>query len=332
VPDIVSTIPDDGVPVLGTHLYPLWNFGEFPLDPRDATRILLTVPTPVRDLAVHVTRIGGLFVELPDELYRPPAGFDPSDPDLHSRRVEFRFDMVRAINVLIAELCLIGPWSEPAAPLHIDQGFMNDGRAATWGGSGDYSDRTHGPARQLIGVGNLNEEPRPVTAAPLDQAAPLSLLRELLPISESLPTFIAGAYSSFPKESYAEAALNAWIAVEQTLNWLFEREYVSAASNAAHKERLRDGRTFSAAVVTEILRSIGTLGDDAYAIIQMARKVRNDLAHDAEIDEDGARTTIEALRAVVRIVCDGEAAEPFKIMRGWSAYVPGRLGKSPRPT
>lgn len=69
-----------------------------------------------------------------------------------------------------------------------------------------------------------------------------------------------------------------WAVIERCLNILF-KAYIDAAPGKDRKNRLKDGRTFSASVISEILLIKGVISQEDYDLFSLARKSRNDFMH-----------------------------------------------------
>jgi hypothetical protein len=296
--------PEQAEVVIGTYLYPYHYFGMVDLaDLSSATAVVATIPVASEE--IMITCNGGLFARPPEQLKH----FSP-----HDVLAKLRFEQVlcNAFNQILCELALHGLVSEPASPVHLSVGKFIEGHALIISGKGGrelYTERTMAPGLQLITGRPPIEHMVPRTAI-LDKAAALRSTSKLSDISETLPTLVAGAYSLLSRSLLSEALIDSWIVVEQLIDWLWTN-YLKSLMNKKRKERLADSKTYTAAVRTEVLGSIGTLPLPLCEEIHQARKHRNELAHRARIDVAMATETAAAMQRVIEFVCDTRVEPPL---------------------
>lgn len=301
--------PAVGERVIGTYLYPTRYFGTQKPDDRDAATEIIGV-VHIGSHEVLVTRSSGLFI-------RPPASFrDPlkgsaidSEKDFRGK-LAFEEEAAEAFNQLICELTLKGIVSEPASPVHISRGQIIDGHAlitSTSGGREIYLERTMAPSLALMRhewlMGPSHAE------SVLEQAATLSCTKHSVSISSTLPSLVAGAYYWLSRRQPSEALIDSWIVTEQALDYLW-KEYIETLSDDERKKRLKDERTYTAAVRAEILLTAGRVEEQLYKRIQRARGFRNDLAHRARISLQNTVDCVLAMKAVIELICGEVVAEP----------------------
>jgi len=94
-----------------------------------------------------------------------------------------------------------------------------------------------------------------------------------------LPAFVAAAHGHAYRRRDGECVLFAWMSCEQLLDYFWQDHVLRRALDGAHRKRLEDGRTFSAAVQAEGLRLMGLMRDRTYELVSRARKQRNDLVY-----------------------------------------------------
>jgi hypothetical protein len=100
---------------------------------------------------------------------------------------------------------------------------------------------------------------------------PLRLTRRLTAIAESTPTFIAGTYSLYSRRQLAEAIIDAWIVIEQVVDCAWS-SYIDELDDRMRRERLRDNRTYTAAVRIELLHTKRLIPPALYEAMNLARK------------------------------------------------------------
>ena len=293
--------------VVGTYIYPYrllskpnWE------DPLSATEVIQHIDTSQGEILVTLN--GGLFVEPPAELAR-------ADPVSHlEAKIAFEEEATKLLNLVICEYALHEIVSEPAARVHISAGKLIDGHAlitSAGGGREIYLERTLNPSIQLSSSqGMWRMHPVYDMQITVD-VAKLSCASRLAKISENLPSLTAGAYSLFSQSQFSEALNDAWIVVEQAIDWLWKR-YKNRISDAERKKRLGDSRTYTAAIRIEILHRIGVIDPDLYTLMTTARTHRNKLEHRAKINYDMARETLMAMKSTIEFLCGTQVGEPLE--------------------
>lgn len=294
--------------VLGTHLSPLRLFtplAERELTKDDATEVIASVNAGTHEILV--TRMGGVFVRPPEEL---------SDPGVDTiEKLQFEEAIADSINQLLCEMATRGFVSEPTSPMHIGRGELIEGHAIIAAGGGHplrarYIERTLVPTL-LLHSDQWHGHFFLADRASLDESASLARATALRGIADSLPAFVAAAYSLWSRRQVAEALIDAWIVCEQILDDLWRRHQLAAAVDTSHRDRLNDSRSFTANVRAEILYATGVLTRETYLDIQKARKRRNDLAHRSSIDVPSADEGMVAMQRLLDLVLGEEVAEPM---------------------
>ena len=144
----------------------------------------------------------------------------------------------------------------------------------------------------------------------INQISANDRIPQLLEISGTLPGLIAGAYFMFSRRQLAEALVDGWVVVEQILDRLWTR-YTSDISDNSRKQRLSDTRTYSAAVRIEILHTLGIIPTALYAMLNVSRKHRNDLAHRSKISLTMATEVLECIKQMIESFCKTSIAQPL---------------------
>jgi hypothetical protein len=317
-PTFLQLLSGDGDVMLGTYLFPSRVFGDVVMiyrQPEEAFRIIETIPVPETGNAegnVFITQGGGLFVE-------PPAGMvrdlDQLNESLYRTQLVFQDKIVDQLNLIICELAVNGVVSEPASAVHL-------ARANRWqdfvaitnpsiGGREIYRERTLDPLLTLLSDPSLITRSMHTRRDVLTRCRDLTCARRLRAVSTALPTFVAAAYSLYSRRLLAEALLDAWIVVELVVTNLWATHLVSQALDATHGRRLRDHRSFTVNVQTEVLRAVGLLDNETYLAFQAARKHRNDLAHGGTVSSEAAEESMTAMRLAITLVTECETAEAF---------------------
>ena len=282
----------EGERALGSQLYPPRVFGfEGPPNAEQATKILQAITGPPEE--VSITRIGGLFVRVPADLSSALDG-SPAEPVLgrYSRLID---SATTSFNLVLCELAFEGIISAPASRVEIGPArIVGDHALVVAGGGGreTYTTRTVDMATAVIqGTWPTWSSTNPSLLEPINGTRRALALKDLSP---SLPLLVVGAYSNFSRSQLPEAVIDAWIVIEQLLDARWQ-EYLLSVSDAARAARLRDPRTFSAAVRTEVLQATGSLASPLAEQIHVARKHRNELAHRAVITREAAAEVMGAM-------------------------------------
>lgn len=256
----------------------------------------------------------------------------------------FEEEAAAAFNRLVCELALLGIITEPATPAHISKADLIDNHALVTAASGSerteepmlqlirgayliWSDRAYLQGRpstprerrtdlqrieflqaeqQMKGVyevrGTWRSQPQHdmqtlVVACQQERTAVLA------EISRLLPTMVAGAYFLASRGQLSEALIDAWVAVEQMIDYLWDG-YLRIHSDSDRKSRLKDTRTYTTAVRTEVLQTAGIIDDALYNQLNKARKHRNDLAHRAKVSLPALEDCLQALKTMLELVCE----------------------------
>jgi hypothetical protein len=305
-----------GEAVIGTYLYPYVLFGETTNDPYDVMRVVKKIY--IEKYEIIVSHNGGLFVQPPKDLVVSNLSdlLHEATTDEHNketkRKLQFQESVSISFNRLVCELALIGIVSEPITPAHISMGMLYDNRALIIrAGSGRerYLERSLFPMDQLTAnkgswlLSSFHE------LDILERAGEQNCTRLLVEVSEELPTLVSGAYSLFSKRHLSEALIDSWIVCEQFISHLWGK-YIESLSDRTRIKRLKDTRTYSAAVCIEILHSVQIIPESIYIELNRARKHRNDLAHGAKITLSASETGLNAMRLMIEFFCNRTIAPP----------------------
>lgn len=261
----------------------------------------------------------------------------------------FEEEAAAAFNRLVCEFALLGIVTEPAIPAHISGADLIDNHALVTAASGSertgepmlqlirgtyltWSDGAYGQVRlntpreqhadlqhiqflqaeqHVKGVygarGTWKSQPQHdmQTLVVACQQERTAMLAE---VSRLMPTLVAGAYFLASRGQLSEALLDAWVAIEQMIDYLWYG-YLRTLSDSDRKSRLKDTRTYTAAVRTEVLRTAGVIDDALYSQLNRARKHRNDLAHRARVSLSALEDCLQALKTMLELVC-GRPVEP----------------------
>lgn len=274
-------------------------------DPYSATKVAWTVHTLNTEVLVTVN--GGLFCRIPDGLDQPLG--DPDGMKALWAKIEFERQCAAEFNMVICELATRGIVSEPASPVYIGPARHIDGHLLVTSGSGgreSYFDRSMGWSTRLLQGNLIGVTPK----RGMNESEVLDRARAISDLAPDAPGLVASAYSSMSRGQLAEVVAIAWIVIEQYIDRLWNAHRENAVTPPGRGTLLKDTRTYTAAVRTEVLHVTGAIDDDERAMLDRVRKHRNDLAHRAEVDRRRAEETAGALQHVLSRVC-GEDVAPL---------------------
>ena len=311
-----------GERVIGTYLYPPRVFGSPDWNnPVSLAEVIKRITLGKDSTEILVTRNGGLFVEPPAHLVDPYRGGDIAGFSDFEDKLTYQYKVTKLFNQLICELALLGLVSEPATPVHVSHGKLLENHAIIRGVSGGreiYLERTLTPILEMIRPGTWIGFPHHSVEI-LHQAGRQCCTSKLVQISESIPELLAGAYYFYSRHLLSEAINDAWIVIEQIIDYLWV-EYVSKITDQIsdpRRVRLEDPRTYTVAVRLEVLLTAGKISRALYDHLNKARKRRNDLAHRARVSPEAASECMHALQMAVEHIC-GRSVEPAMVHRGIS--------------
>ena len=292
----------EGELVIGTILTPSVLISDFPRKtfPTAEEHLEVIDTLTVDGIDVLVTRMGGLFARPPADLAGMPE--DGDDPAETSRKFQakakFEADVAGRFNLIQCELALRHHfYSLPSVPFAIDAGWMIDRHIAIQG-SGGAAERTLSPFVLLLQTGRHGDGFRTMPPATLGEVRPLEWSSRLATASPTLPRLLIAAYSSLHRHEQPEAVLMGWIVIEQLVDELW-RSHVRSLEPGVRRERLLDGSTYTAAVRIEGLQTAGLLEPDLCLELHAARKLRNELAHRAQVADADAVVVLQATHSML---------------------------------
>lgn len=296
--------------VIGTYLYPHVLFSDIFLDNRDSA-IEIVETTTIESHEILLTRNGGLFVRPPSSMSDPYRDLEGHLIDDLQAKLAFEEKAAVCFNRVICELALLGIVSQPATPVHISYGRLINNHALISNGGGGremYLERTTNPLGMLFRNDwhTLRMYPDVLAKKAMEQEC----AKFLVEVSEDLPALVAGAYSLFSQRQLSEALIDSWIVCEQVIDHLW-KNYISTIEDKSRVKRLDDNRTYSVAVRTEILHSIGEISAPIYNELNKARKNRNELAHGAKTTLSETTVCLNAMKLIVEFLCNRTVEPPL---------------------
>jgi hypothetical protein len=240
---------------------------------------------------------------------RPPANFEVKSRVTSGSGIDLKIKYEEKIcsifDMFIAELATRGCVSEPAAPVHISLARVLGEHmlvASAGGGKDIYTERSMRATFDLIRGNWLSPD---VPREDIEASLALRRANVLRAVSPTLPTFVAGAYSTFSRQQLPESLIDSWVVVEQYIDSLWST-YLGAISDGQRKKRLDDTRTYSAAVRLEFLHAEGRIPADFYEVAHSARKYRNELAHRSRISFEAASSGALAMHSALKLLLEDE--------------------------
>jgi hypothetical protein len=286
----------------GAYLDPAWLFTEgISLDQADpalsdALRefaaekgMRIAAEATVAGRQLLVTHGSGLFVQATSVVGRDGYGTRERNRD--------RRDAARVCNLLVCELGLEGVIARPFTPDDMCGALREGEQALIWVAGGIKQVRSWATQAVLQGRGqSLSTIHWPVAdAAVLETALGCTRASLLAAVAEPLPDFVASALMSRYWERPAEVVLFAWIVAEQLVNTSWKQYIDEVARSAGHRDRLKDFRTYTAAVQIDTLQADDRISPLAADSLHRARKRRNELAHAATLHTDAVEECITAM-------------------------------------
>jgi hypothetical protein len=109
------------------------------------------------------------------------------------------------------------------------------------------------------------------------------------------------------RRDWNSALSNLWIVIEQIVSHIWDTEIIKPAEAAgapkSRQDQLSDNRTWTAAVKLEMLHQKSYLDAAALQDVSVARKARNDLAHEGTTpSETSALAALRAIRSLLSVV------------------------------
>lgn len=286
---------------------------ERPNDPNDYLEVIRVIEANGNDVAV--TRGGGLYVRCADN-------YQDSQEDMQRYAETF--------NIIACEISLEGHFARPITDYDIGPAKLIGNYIGTWGGAGWFAE-THWQPFMILATEPRLLRPAGLMWAPngswflsdslglLDRVCQFRNVNILSTVSADLPVLICAAIYHAARHNAAESITTGWISCEVILSYWWD-EYVSAIQDKRQRERLRDQRTYTAAVQTEVLLTAGRITRDLYDVLNSARQIRNTLAHRGKARLTDAEKVIAALSATLKTL--GISADRI----GWS-YGRGGIGQ-----
>jgi hypothetical protein len=140
----------------------------------------------------------------------------------------------------------------------------------------------------------------------------------LMEVSSTLPLLVVAAGYHSSRHNLPETIVSAWIECEELLADLRDK-HVSYVARVDRRRRLRDFRTYTASVQADVLLTAGLIDGEAYAIVQNARRTKNNLAHGSVADQEGSSVTMQAMRSMLsRYGLSTDRLPGFSFMSGGS--------------
>jgi hypothetical protein len=261
--------------------------------------LTIAVEATIDDRELVVTHGSGFFVRATGVIGRDGYGEPERNRD--------RLDAVRICNLVVCELTLNGLTARPFTPEDLCASLREGSSASIWVAGGLKQVRSWATQSVLRGSADMSVIHWP--------AADVELLRrsteptralKLAAVSETLPDFVASAVISRHWERPAETLLFSWIVAEQLVNQAWEARIPEVALDPTHRDRLKDSRTYTAAVQTDTLHAIGRITDQASQALSRARSFRNALAHSAKLDDAAATAGLVAMGYAMTELADIE--------------------------
>jgi hypothetical protein len=279
---------DSWTPVRGTYLFPLryLEATERSKDPNDYLEVIRVIDVNGTDVAV--TRGGGLYVRCADD-------YQDTDADMQH--------YVEAFNLIACEVSLEGHFARSVTDYDVGPAMLIGMHIGAAGGGGWFAETHWQPFWMLASEPHGDLWPPNgswfVVDPPglLDRVSELRNVKLLTAISTDLPVLVCAAIYHAARHNVAEAITTSWFSCEIVLSYWWD-EYLSTL-DGQQLARLKDARTYTAAVRTEMLLATGRMERGLYDHLNAARQVRNNLAHRGRAERTGAQQAMVALKTTL---------------------------------
>jgi hypothetical protein len=221
---------------------------------------------------------------------------------------------VELFNKFIGKLILGGVFYNSIEPSEIDKGLLYEtGYFRGFGVSDDPFARIQATLQTKM-AGSLDEMdllyPVFIKASELHNAYKIGkkVIESIDNLSEDL---LLKGVSAFIGHSWAEGLSNLWICLEQIVSKFWDIEYVSKTDDikpkiSGRKEFLKDERTWTTAAKIEMLFNKQLINAEIYALLNRARKARNDLSHRGSIPRImDVEAAFDAIFALISLIAYG---------------------------
>ncbi len=223
-------------------------------------------------------------------------------------------DATDFFNRCLAALLIGGVYCEAITTEGLDFGSIIDWKYIRSSRSGSAApNRFHGHVRhrqaspmEAIAL----HEPQTVSISTLTDAMKIGL--ETLGKAPALRgEYLLKGVTGISHRDWGAALANLWIVVEQLVSELWTREVVNPTllvdQSKARRNQLNDSRTWTASAKIELLFQKELLELETFNALSVARKARNDLAHEGKPPtEHDAESAYMAVCGLISIVLGGE--------------------------
>jgi hypothetical protein len=296
---------------IGGYLYPYTILANIDVD-RQGIEYEILDEMEVNGITIIINRSGGLFTIVPDELIGKKT--DENGHILYSHiksQENFEQGVCDSFNHFACELSLRGLTTCAFSPSFLGIGKKEGNKiwiTTACSSPSSAFERVIGPHFKD------NHEQRVMALFTggmqiFVNSRGMLLTKRLANISKALPFYILSAYSQFQQHQIHEAIVDAWIACEQIIDYLWN-SHIDRIEDKKRIDRLKDTRTYSVAVRLEILFNIGVINEELYSLLNNARKHRNDIAHRAETNIEKSFETMLALHKLIEYIVGEKVSGP----------------------
>ena len=262
-------------------------------------------------LHMYIGFDGSLILPAIHELFHP-----------HERAVE-------AFNRILAQLLLGGVYYEAIDPVDVVSARVYESKYfRPLGGEDSYMGRIQNALKNRVADPFSRADlinPKTITWHQLYIA-----MKNGKAISEKINTvslmLIVRGVSFFIAQNWTESLINFWVASEQAVSILWETHIIKGgrSSTLSKKERrgfLEDYRTWTSSAQIEMLFQIEIIQEQTHAKLNIARKARNNFAHNGKIPtREAAEASFDALFHLISQICFSRSDEFETMISGYKSY------------
>jgi hypothetical protein len=202
-------------------------------------------------------------------------------------------------NKFLCEVLLGGTYCEAMTPDDICLGMMTFTAYCKMTGTSRGAQSNFHSAIRHKHVGTLDVirllKPETILVSELQDAVAKGRARLVAISSASAETLLYGT-TFFARNQWAESLIHVWTSAEQIVEAIWRDKVLSTPGiigipNKSRAAFLEDHRTWTVATKIELLYQKGLVPDQTYALLNTARKARNDFAHSGAMP---SRSDVEA--------------------------------------
>ncbi|MES9973127.1 MAG: hypothetical protein ABW094_02630 [Candidatus Thiodiazotropha sp.] len=216
-------------------------------------------------------------------------------------------------NEVLAHLLFGGIYTEAVSPEDITFGTLTfDGYSRSISSSSGAVAKFHQAIRQKhVGTIDVISLLNPCTLNVEDLESAYKKGRDTLsPIKQLSSGILLSGVTYFVRHQWSESLVTLWTIIEQLVSHIWDTEVINRKDGeiTGRKKFLRDYRTWTTSTRVEVLYQNDLISKNEYALLNNARKARNDFVHSGVVPtKDNASACIEVLFKLVSLIISNYA-------------------------